>query len=72
MRDIRCPPQLDKLKTSGGGVSWNMQVCLRRSYRAAMACLHNKEDEEGEEFITSGNWRGKHNSLSRGAGADQP
>ena len=24
-----------------------------------------------EEFITSGNWRGKHNSLSRGAGADQ-
>ena len=28
--------------------------------------------EEEEEFITSGNWRGKHNSLSRGAGADQP
>ena len=25
-----------------------------------------------EEFIASGNWRGKHNSLSRGAGADQP
>jgi len=25
--------------------------------------------EEEEEFITSGNWRGKHNSLSRGAGA---
>ena len=25
-----------------------------------------------EVFITSGNWRGKHNSLSRGAGADQP
>ena len=24
-----------------------------------------------EEFITSGNSRGKHNSLSRGAGADQ-
>ena len=23
-----------------------------------------------EEFITSGNWRGKHKSLSRGAGAD--
>ena len=22
-------------------------------------------------FITSGNWRGKHNLLSRGAGADQ-
>ena len=29
-------------------------------------------EEEEEEFITSGNWRGKHNSLSRGAGADQP
>ena len=25
-------------------------------------------EEEEEEFITSGNWRGKHNSLSRGAG----
>ena len=23
-------------------------------------------------FITSGNWRGKHNSLSRGAGAGNP
>ena len=29
-----------------------------------------EEEEEEEEFITSGNWRGKHNSLSRGAGAD--
>jgi len=26
------------------------------------------QEEEEEEFITSGNWRGKHNSLSRGAG----
>ena len=26
-----------------------------------------REEEEEEEFITSGNWRGKHNSLSRGA-----
>ena len=26
------------------------------------------EEEEEEVFITSGNWRGKHNSLSRGAG----
>ena len=32
----------------------------------------NTWEEEEEEFITSGNWRGKHNSLSRGAGADQP
>ena len=31
-----------------------------------------EEEEEEEEFITSGNWRGKHNSLLRGAGADQP
>ena len=31
-----------------------------------------REEEEEEEFITSGNWRGKHNSLSRGAGADPP
>ena len=23
-------------------------------------------EEEEEEFITSGDWRGKHNSLSRG------
>jgi hypothetical protein len=29
-------------------------------------------EEEEEEFITSGNGRGKHNSLSRGAGADPP
>ena len=29
-------------------------------------------EEEEEGFITTGNWRGKHNSLSRGAGADQP
>jgi len=26
------------------------------------------EEGEGEEFIISGNWRGKHKSLSRGAG----
>ena len=32
----------------------------------------NVEEEEEEVLITSGNWRGKHNSLSRGAGADQP
>ena len=28
--------------------------------------------KEEKEFITSGNCRGKHNSLSRDAGADQP
>ena len=31
-----------------------------------------REMEEEEEFITSGNWRGKHNLPSRGAGAGQP
>ena len=25
-----------------------------------------REEEEQQEFITSGNWRGKHSSLSRG------
>ena len=30
------------------------------------------EEEEEEEFITSDSWRGRHNSLPRGAGADQP
>ena len=38
--------------------------------------VHNKAQpqskEEEEEFITISNWRGKHNSLSRGAGADPP
>ena len=38
----------------------------------ASDAVHSEEEEEEEEFITSGNWRGKHNSLSRGAGADQP
>ena len=33
-----------------------------------------EEVEEGgeEKFITSSNWRDRHTSLSRGAGADQP
>ena len=31
-----------------------------------------EEQELEEEFITSGNWKGKHNALSRGAGADPP
>ena len=36
----------------------------------------DKEEEEEEEeegnLITSGTWRGKHISLSLGAGTDQP
>ena len=35
------------------------------------ALRDNEEGEEEEEFITSCDWRGKHDSLSRGAGADQ-
>ena len=35
----------------------------------ARCAIPNEEEEE--EFITSGNWRGKRNSMSRGAGADQ-
>jgi hypothetical protein len=31
--------------------------------------LQERREKEEEEFIASGNWRGKHNSLSRGAGA---
>ena len=41
--------------------------------RCRVAPAEGEEGEEGEEvFITSGNWRGKHKSLSNGAGADQP
>ena len=34
--------------------------------------IKRNQEEEEEQFITSGNWRGKRNSLSRGAGADPP
>ena len=39
-----------------------------------MARVRHRARLEGEEeqFITSGNWRGKRNSLSRGAGAHPP
>ena len=36
------------------------------------AMLWRRRGEEEEVFITSAYWRGKHNSLSRGAGTDQP
>ena len=35
----------------------------------AFVCMIGQEEEV---FITSGNWRGKDNSLSRYGGADQP
>ena len=35
-------------------------------------CMKEEEEEEEEDFIASGNRTGKRNSLSRGAGADQP
>ena len=34
------------------------------------SALEEEAEKEEEEFITSSNWRD--NSLSRGAGADQP
>jgi hypothetical protein len=33
----------------------------------SVASQRSNLEEEEEEFITSGNWSGKHNSLSRGA-----
>jgi hypothetical protein len=49
------------------------KACVKvRSVSGVPQCdcrgAENKRREE-EEFITSGNWRGKHNSLSLGAGA---
>ena len=35
---------------------------------AAAAAAAEEEEEEEEEFIASGNWGGKHDSLSRGGG----
>ena len=59
------------LKKGVGQGSWaqrptNIQTC------SCPCDTFDDAEEEEEEFITSGNWRGKHNSLSRGAGADQP
>ena len=36
-------------------------------FRTVLLSEEEEEEEEEEEFISSGNWRGKHNSLSRGA-----
>ena len=38
----------------------------RTSLLAAVTGEAEEEEEEEEEFIAIGNWRGKHNSLSRG------
>jgi hypothetical protein len=43
---------------------------VRTSRASFCKPLEEEEEEEEEEFISSGNWRDKHNSLSRGAGAD--
>ena len=52
------------------------KACSRSCYRINKKRRHQsrpeEEEEEEEAIITSGNWRGKHNSLSRGAGADPP
>jgi hypothetical protein len=41
-------------------------------HSSALELAAAAEEEEEEEFISGDNWKGKHNSLSRGAGADQP
>jgi len=51
---------------------WHAVALWTQSLPKALAEEEEEGEEEEEEFITSGNWRGKHNSLSRGAGADQP
>ena len=48
------------------GWGYSRQMSFNRALR------DNEEGEEEEEFITSCDWRGKHDSLSRGAGADPP
>jgi hypothetical protein len=44
-----------------------VDVCMTVAINPCIVVRGSEEEEE--EFITSGNWRGKHNSLSRGAGA---
>ena len=46
-------------------------VALHGGWLLGLWLVSARLEEEEEDFITSGNWRGKHNSLSRGAGADQ-
>ena len=45
-------------------------LCLRWYDYTAHSEQSMALGRKGGEFITSGNWRGKHNSLSRGPGAD--
>ena len=52
---------------------WYGVACVRGSMPVDASSTHigKQEEEEEEECITGGNWRGKHNSL-RGAAADLP
>ena len=54
-----------------GEIVWSprRQVSSAVRSRCNRCVKRVEEEEEEEEFITSGNWSGKHNSLSRGAGA---
>ena len=48
-------------------ISWGIKATLstRRAFLLiSIDASHWGEEEEEEVFITSGNWRGKHNSLS--------
>ena len=50
------------------GVCACARVCLEGEEQQE----EEEEEEEEEECTTSGDWRGKRKSLSRGAGADHP
>ena len=48
------------------------EMCCQSSQKKGGCRTSAHIEDEEEVFITSGNWRGKHNLLSRGAGADPP
>ena len=50
---------------------WDDNLLLLHSASTTFVTVPDLLEEE-EMFITSGNWRGKDNSLSRYGGADQP
>ena len=62
-------PAITGEASTAKGESWNLHP---NSQCENVKMSRLKEEEEEEEFITIGNWRGKHNSLLRVAGADQP
>ena len=70
------PPRVNRAKAiqfahftggTSGKPSYGNRVMPSSALELLMPCWWWREEEE-EVFITSGNWRGKHNSLSRVAG----